>query len=91
MERPCNNFVPAGAYITIPQLPIIMILMCWRNRSGTLKRAMKRLAEVSGVNWREYLGLAVMAYRLMPHKATGFSPFKMFYVRDATTTTEMSR
>ena len=58
---------------------------------GTLKRIMERLADGAGTKWKEHLGLAVMAYRLMPHSATGFSPFRMMYGREATTSTEIGR
>lgn len=33
----------------------------------------------------------VMTYRLMPHSATGFSPFKMLYGRESTTTPEAGK
>ena len=58
---------------------------------GTLKRIMERLADGLGAKWREFLGLAAMAYRLMPHGTTGFSPFRMLYGREATTSTEVGQ
>lgn len=43
--------------------------------TGTLKRMMECLADGSGAKCREYLGLAVIAYCLMPHSETGSIPF----------------
>lgn len=50
---------------------------------GTLKRATERIADGVLTNWRTHMAYAVMAYRLMPHSTTGFSPFKMIYGREA--------
>ena len=52
---------------------------------------MERLADGAGTKWKEHMGLAVMAYRLIPHSATGFSPFRMMYGREATTSTKIGR
>lgn len=41
----------------------------------TLKRSAERLANGDLTRWAEYLGQAVMAYRMTPHFATGFLLF----------------
>ena len=56
---------------------------------GTIKRSAERLAGGDMANWREYYGQAVMAYRMTPHSDTGFSPFRLLYGREATTSQEL--
>ena len=56
---------------------------------GTLKRSAEKLANGDLTKWAEYLGQAVMAYRMTPHVATGFSPFRLLYGREATTSQEL--
>lgn len=51
---------------------------------GTIKRIMEKLAGGGCTEQREYLGLATVAYRLMPHSYTGFSHFKILYGHKAT-------
>lgn len=44
---------------------------------------MERLVNGNLTKWTEYLDLAVMVYRILPHKATRFSPFQLLYNREA--------
>ena len=57
---------------------------------GTLKRIMERLADGETRNWKTFLAYAVMAYRIMPHQTTGYSPFKLLYGREALTSKEVN-
>ena len=45
----------------------------------TLKTSVKFIKLQSVDNWRRALKIAVAAYRMVPHCATGYSPFKMLY------------
>lgn len=50
---------------------------------GTLKRAMERIGGESQTKWRTHLAYAIFAYRIVTHRTTGFSPFKMLYGQKA--------
>lgn len=52
---------------------------------------MEKLDDGFGKKWREYLGLAVMAYQLMPHSSTGLYPFKILYGREDPLSKEVRR
>jgi transposase InsO family protein len=51
--------------------------------NGTLKKKIAKLVQCQPYNWVKYLKLAVFAYNISRHSATGLSPFEMMYGRTA--------
>lgn len=49
--------------------------------NGTLKQMLRRMSRESPKNWDRYLGPLLFAYREMPQKSTGYSPFELLYGR----------
>lgn len=47
--------------------------------NGTLVRIIKKIVQNRPSLWDEYLPAALMAYCIIVHSCTGFSPFKMLY------------
>ena len=50
---------------------------------GTLKNSLRKTySEIENL-WKRALYIAVTAYRMFPHRTTGYSPFKIIYRREA--------
>ncbi|XP_037526097.1 uncharacterized protein LOC119403222 [Rhipicephalus sanguineus] len=49
--------------------------------NGTLKRMLGRMCQECPKNWDRYLGPLLFAYREMPQRSTGYSPFELLYGR----------
>ena len=49
--------------------------------NGTLKTMLKRLCSEQPRQWHRYINALLFAYREVPQKSTGFSPFELLYGR----------
>lgn len=47
--------------------------------NGSLKAMMRRCCQGDLKNWDSYLPMLLFAYREVPHRSTGFSPFELLY------------
>ena len=50
---------------------------------GTVKNALKKVKLGGESAWKQALHISVASYQMSPHQATGYSPFKMLYGREA--------
>jgi len=50
--------------------------------NGTLKSILKRMCAEKPKDWDRYIGPILFAYREVPQKSLGFSPFELLYGRE---------